>query len=130
MKKNLLKTIVTLFIGLVLLQSCATKAPSKNINSANIETAMVKAMQWQEENHKYDQGTTDWTSGAYYTGVMRAHMATKNMGFEQAMINMGRTNKWNTGKRDFHADDIVISAAYIYLHNLGNKEADLAATNK
>jgi unsaturated rhamnogalacturonyl hydrolase len=120
------------FLGLgtlLVLQSCKTQAPSKSVNAAQIETAMVQAMQWQELNPKYGKGPTDWTNGAYYTGVMRAHKATQNPVFEKAMIDMGKRLNWKTHDRFFHADDVAISAAYIYLTKLGNKEVNLAPTD-
>jgi unsaturated rhamnogalacturonyl hydrolase len=115
--------------SLITLQSCTTKAPTKTPEKIQIETSMVKAMQWQEQHEKFGKGPTDWTNGAYYTGVMRAHMATKNPLFEKAMVDMGRRLKWKTHDRYFHADDIAISAAYIYLKKLGNKEVDLGPTD-
>ncbi|SOE20065.1 Rhamnogalacturonyl hydrolase YesR [Spirosomataceae bacterium TFI 002] len=124
------KSSLLLLIPFVILQSCSTKAPSSSSKSNEIETAMVKAMQWQEQNEKYGKGPTDWTNGAYYTGVMRAHKATSNPLFEKAMIDMGKRNEWKTHDRFFHADDIVISAAYLHLKNLGNKEVNLDATDK
>jgi unsaturated rhamnogalacturonyl hydrolase len=112
------------------LSACKVSQKSTEANKKSIENAMVKAMHWQEQNKKYGKGPTDWTNGAYYTGVMKAHQTTQNPAFKEALLGIGRSNNWNTHDRFFHADDIAISAGYIYLHSLGEKEANLAATEK
>jgi rhamnogalacturonyl hydrolase YesR len=119
---------IAIISSFIILQSCTTKPPIKNTEKIRIESAMVKAMQWQEKNLKYGKGPTDWTNGAFYTGIMRAHLATQNAIFEEAMIKMGRQNEWKTYERYFHADDIAIAAAYIYLKKNGNKEVNLEST--
>ena len=39
---------------------------------------MIKALEWQEAHPIFAIAPTDWTDGAYYTGVARAHKATKD----------------------------------------------------
>lgn len=100
------------------------------ITKPSIEQAMLKALAWQEANPIFAKAPTDWTNGAYYTAVMKAHQATKNQAYYDAMLKMGKNNNWQTWNRVFHADDVVISNAYLYLHQLGEKAVDLAPTEK
>ena len=117
-----------IFASLLLLTSFACKTTAK-LNHNSIETKMVKAMQWQEANPIHAKAPTDWTNGAYYTGVSRAHKTTKNLIFLQALKDMGQRNNWQTWERFYHADDVTISYAYTYLATLG-EEVNLAPTRQ
>lgn len=94
----------------------------KSTTNAKIENRMVKAMEWQEQHPIFETEPTDWTNGAYYTGVVRAHMATKNPIFFAALTNMAYNNKWQPGPRVFHADDLIISYSYLYLAETFRKD--------
>jgi unsaturated rhamnogalacturonyl hydrolase len=37
---------------------------------------VVIALSWQEANPIFAKGPTDWTNGAFYIGVYKAHQAT------------------------------------------------------
>jgi unsaturated rhamnogalacturonyl hydrolase len=110
--------------------SCKTTTGISKNNNSEIEQKLLKALAWQEANPIQAKAPTDWTNGAYYTGVMKAHQNTNNQAFYGAMLNMGKRNKWQTWERLFHADDVVISNAYLHLKKLGNSEVDLTATDK
>jgi unsaturated rhamnogalacturonyl hydrolase len=75
---------------------------------------------------------TDWTNGAYYTGVARAHNTTKNMMYMAALKNQAVHNNWNTFKRLHHADDVAISYSYLYVAENEKRRnfADLEPTKK
>ncbi|MBC6994630.1 glycoside hydrolase family 88 protein [Neolewinella lacunae] len=118
---------------LLLAISCSTARPASAggaplLKTAPIETAMLKALRWQEANPIYSQDPTDWTNGAYYTGVARAHQATQNPAFLQAIEDMGQRTGWKTWKRYYHADDVAIAYSYLYLANQKPGVADLAPT--
>jgi unsaturated rhamnogalacturonyl hydrolase len=126
-------TLKFLFIPLVLFAviSCkTTNNITKSPENAAIQQAMAKALAWQEANPIQAKAPTDWTNGAYYTSVMKAHQATKDKAYYNAMLNMGKRNKWETYIRMFHADDVVISNAYLYLKSLGEKSVNLGPTDK
>ena len=72
-KKNFLVTIWIVTISFHL-SIKAQEFPSKT----NIEKAMIKALEWQEQHPIYALAPTDWTNGAYYIGVTKAHQATNN----------------------------------------------------
>jgi unsaturated rhamnogalacturonyl hydrolase len=123
--------ILLLSISIVLVNnSCKTTAGISQTNKPEIEQKLLKALAWQEANPIQAKSPTDWTNGAYYTGVMKAHQNTNNQAFYDAMLAMGKRVKWQTWERLFHADDVVISNAYLHLKKLGNSEVDLTATDK
>ncbi len=128
MKKQ---THVLFLLALIaLLNACKTSANLAGTSKQSIEQSMLKALAWQEANPIQAKAPTDWTNGAYYTAVMKAHQATKNPAYYDAMLNMGKRNKWKTYDRLFHADDVVISNAYLYLKQLGEKAVDLTPTDR
>jgi len=123
------KYLLFIFAVLFLLTFSACKSTS-TLNNSSIETAMVKAMKWQEANPIHAKAPTDWTNGAYYTGVGRAHKATKNPIFLKVLKEMGKRNNWQTWERFYHADDVTISYPYTYLATIGDSEVDLGPTRQ
>lgn len=110
------------------IQSCATSTHISKNEKLSIETAMLKALEWQELNPIYAKAPTDWTNGAYYLGVTKAHQSTQNKIFLDALIAMANRNSWKPWERFYHADDLNISYTYLYLHSLGTPNADLNPT--
>lgn len=117
-----------LALGYAILLFVACKSSTAARAPAGIENAMVAAMRWQEANPRQAKAPTDWTNGAYYTGVARAHEATGNPAFLQALQDMGQRNDWQTWERFYHADDLAISYAYLYLNDLDVAGVDLQPT--
>ncbi|MFM7770045.1 MAG: glycoside hydrolase family 88 protein, partial [Bacteroidota bacterium] len=109
-------------------QSCATANKINKNEKLSIETAMLNAMKWQELNPIYAKAPTDWTNGAYYLGVAKAHQSTQNKTFLDALISMANRNNWKPWERFYHADDLNISYTYLYLQSLGIPNADLNPT--
>ncbi|MEM9259246.1 MAG: hypothetical protein AAGA62_06330, partial [Bacteroidota bacterium] len=95
-----------LLLPLLLATCLASCGSAPKIAKNDIEPALVAAMQWQEKNPRQADRPTDWTHGAYYTGVARAHAATKNPVFTQAIKDHGERNNWITWERVYHADDV------------------------
>ncbi len=95
-----------------------------------IESSMIKALEWQEAHPIFALAPTDWTEGAYYTGVARAHKTTNDQIYKAALKNQGYQNNWQTLDRFYHADDVAISYSYLYIEmNLGRKNfVDLKPT--
>jgi rhamnogalacturonyl hydrolase YesR len=89
---------------------------------------MIMALEWQEQHPIYAKAPTDWTNGAYYTGVYRAHQATADTNYLQALKAMSIRNEWKPWERYYHADDITICASYLYLNSLGLDGVDLQPT--
>jgi rhamnogalacturonyl hydrolase YesR len=128
------KTILSLF-AVVLLFNCSTAqkvAEVQAIDKVQVKASMIKALEWQEVHPIFALAPTDWTAGAYYTGVARAHKATKNMMYMAALKNQAYWNNWQTYKRLHHADDVAISYSYIYIDRNERRRnfVDLEPTKK
>lgn len=104
---------------------------NKNTATTAIENSMIKALQWQEANPiGVRNNMKDWTNGAYYTGVAKAHEATKNPEFLNALEAMAGRNNSEPSDRFFHADDITICYPYIYLESVKSKKINIIPTDK
>ena len=93
-----------------------------SLNKSQIEASMVKAMEWQEVHPIFSFAPTDWTNGAYYTGVSRAHKVTNDQKYVAALKKQGYSNNWQPFERTYHADDIAISYSYLYLEMNGGRK--------
>ena len=121
-------TVFTLFSCTVTQQTVAQNAINKN----EIKASMIKALEWQEAHPIMALAPTDWTNGAYYTGVARAHETTNDMMYMAALKNQGYRNNWKTFKRLHHADDVAISYSYLYVDRAENRRnfVDLTSTKE
>lgn len=127
MKKSILSLVLALsFIGGIVAQN----SKGKFLNKEEVKTSMIRALEWQEAHPIMAVSPTDWTNGAYYTGVARAHQATQDMMYMAALKNQGYWNNWKTYDRIYHADDVAISYSYIYIDANGGRKnfVDLAPT--
>ncbi len=113
MSKSVLKLLMllTLFSCSVAQQTVA----QEGLDKTSIEASMIKALEWQEAHPIIAIAPTDWTNGAYYMGVSRAHKTTRNMMYMAALKNQAYWNDWQTYTRLHHADDVAISYSYIYI---------------
>ena len=123
-----LLAVVTLFNCSVAQKTVAQSA----IDKTQIKASMIDALEWQEAHPIIALAPTDWTNGAYYTGVVRAHKATKDMMYMAALKNQGYWNNWNTLDRVHHADDVAISYSYLYIDMTDRRKnfVDLEPTKK
>ena len=121
--------ILIFIMATVALQGCKVFQKAAITKSTTTHQAMLKAMQWQEANPIFTKAPTDWTNGAYYVGVVKAHEATKNMEYLGALQAMAIRNNWKPWERFYHADDMNICYSYLYLNTLGETNVDLAPTN-
>lgn len=97
------KSVLLFFVA------CLGLNAQNTMDKENIEKAMVSAMEWQEAHPIFALAPTDWTNGAYYVGVTKAHQTTKNPIFLAALKTMGYRNEWKPLYRTYHADDVAIS---------------------
>lgn len=115
---------------LIFLVFAATKSVGQQMDDKAIESAMVKAMEWQEAHPIFALAPTDWTNGAYYVGVSKAHETTKNPIFLAALKTAGYRNEWKPLYRTYHADDVAISYAYLYANSTRKNLVDLGQTKE
>ncbi|MBK0383595.1 glycoside hydrolase family 88 protein [Pedobacter sp. SD-b] len=125
MQKLLLKITIS-FLAVLILQSCKTY---QKIDKESTKAAMLKALQWQEANPIQSQSPTDWTNAAYYTGIVKAHEATADKTYLDALGKMAKRNNWQVSERFYHADDLAMCYSYIYLKSLG-QDANLQPTDQ
>lgn len=125
MKK--IKIYSTILLILLLSAGCKVSQKVSVAETVMIKQAMLRAMTWQEANPIFAKAPTDWTNGAYYLGVVKAHQATKDKTFLDVLNAMAVRNAWKPWERFFHADDMNICYSYLYLKSLGI-EADLKPT--
>jgi rhamnogalacturonyl hydrolase YesR len=114
-----------MFIAFFSLGSSCGKTVKKELSN---EEAMVKALEWQEQNPIYALAPTDWTNGAYYIGVTRAYQATQDQQYIAALKSMGYINEWKPCYRTHHADDIAISYPYLFVSTTRTNLVDLEPT--
>ncbi|NJC26895.1 glycoside hydrolase family 88/105 protein [Neolewinella antarctica] len=128
---TLIRTTIPLLLCLFL-ASCgsAPKSSTAKLSSpAVIEAKMVDAMKWQEAN-PIGKDPTDWTNGAYYTGVARSYESTGNPVFLKALEDMGGRTDWKTYNRYFHADDVAIAYSYLTVNEENPAVVNLEPTGQ
>ena len=113
------KLFVYALVCFVFSQGCKVTQQNKKTESTITKEAMLRAMSWQEANPIFAKAPTDWTNGAYYLGVTKAHQATKDKTFLDVLNAMAIRNAWKPWERFFHADDMNICYSYLYLHQQG-----------
>ena len=91
-----------------------------------IKNTMIKVTDWQLKHPLH--APTDWTNGAFYTGVMAAYETTKSQAILDSLMAIGERNRWKTHNRYDHADDIAVSQTYIDLYRLKNDKRMIQAT--
>jgi len=81
-----------------------------------IKQQLLKTTKWQLAHPKH--ALTDWTNGAFYSGVFAAYQATKSKWVLDSLMAMGARTNWQPGPRYDHADDIAICQTYLNLYSL------------
>ena len=122
----LLSFAAFLMTVIICLESCQTNLDPLEWDN---QEAMLKALEWQEANPIFAKDPSDWTNGAYYTGVSKAHQSTKDDKYLNALIQMGIRNEWKPWERFYHADDLTICSSYLYLRSQGVDGVDLQPTD-
>ena len=121
--------ILSFLLATASFQGCKIFQKVAITKSATTQQAMLKAMQWQEANPIFTKAPTDWTNGAYYVGVVKAHEATKNKEYLGTLKSMAIRNNWKPWERFYHADDMNICYSYLYLNTLAESNVNLGPTS-
>ena len=119
--------------GLLLLSGTATsqtqpltKADKAFFKPSYIKKQLLKTTSWQLAHPKHK--ATDWTNGAFYSGMFAAYETTKSKLILDSLLAMGERTKWQPDRRYDHADDIVICQTYLNLYKLKKDRRMLAPT--
>jgi unsaturated rhamnogalacturonyl hydrolase len=91
-----------------------------------IKAQLLKTTRWQLAHPRHQ--VTDWTNGAFYSGVFAAYQTTKSKLILDSLMAMGERTHWQPDKRYDHADDIVICQTYLNLYRLKKDRRMLAPT--
>lgn len=93
----------------------ARAVPAPELAPAAVLKVMERVADWQltqPPKHAAD----DWTFGALYTGVMALSRISPNPKYHDAMIEMGKQQAWQPGRRVYHADDQCVCQTYLELY--------------
>jgi unsaturated rhamnogalacturonyl hydrolase len=122
-----------LFGGLLLAASVGPSAQAQTsspeaalFKPSYIKAQLLKTAQWQLAHPKHQP--TDWTNGAFYSGVFAAYQATKSKVLLDSLLALGERTQWQPGLRYDHADDIAICQTYLNLYQLKKDRRMLAPT--
>ncbi len=108
-------------LGLLLLApACSTFNQKHSAPRAATLAVMEQVADWQLA-HPARHKPTDWTQGAFYTGVMALDSISPSPRFREAMVRMGESNQWKLGPRKYHADDHVVGQTYVQLYLRANQ---------
>lgn len=121
-------TAAVLSIELLLsaqVRSAEPGAAKDPLTPAAVLTVIEKVADWQLANPS-KHPPTDWTQGAWYTGMMALAGVADSPRFHDAMMKMGETNQWKLGARPYHADDQCVGQTYAELY-LRHKDSKMIA---
>jgi rhamnogalacturonyl hydrolase YesR len=77
---------------------------------------MQRVADWQLANPSAHPAT-DWTQGAYYTGVMALASISKDPKYHDAMMEMSQKNHWSPSTNlIYHADNYCVLQTYLELY--------------
>ena len=110
------RKFICLFFVLLICTNNVTAQNKDIFKRENIKDIMLRVAVWQLKNPKHE--LTNWTNGAFYTGIFATYETTKSPEILAALMDMGERAKWLPAARFDHADDIVISQTYIDLYRL------------
>jgi rhamnogalacturonyl hydrolase YesR len=95
------------------------KASPAEDSPSHILSAMEKVADWQLTNaspsaaHYQENG---WTYAAFYAGVMALDSIAGSTKYHDAMAAEGKKLDWQTGRRQYHADDYCVGQMYLELY--------------
>jgi rhamnogalacturonyl hydrolase YesR len=81
-------------------------------------TAMQRVADWQLAHPFTNCLPTDWQLGTEYAGMMALAGISGDVKYRNAMLAMGEDNQWQTGPRQYSADDHCVGQTYAELYLL------------
>lgn len=107
-------------------QASLSAAEQAQFKPAFIKAQLLKTTQWQLAHPKHKP--TDWTNGAFYSGVFAAYQTTKSKLILDSLMALGKRTHWQPDQRYDHADDIAICQTYFNLYRLKKDQRMIAPT--
>ena len=105
---------------MLVLAACAValgaRAADKPTGDA-VLAMMQKAADWQLANPS-PKAPTCWEKGALYAGMMALGDLSPATKYRDAMMEVGKTNQWQCGKKVYHADDHAVGQMYCEMFQL------------
>lgn len=116
--------------ALVLLAGCRAPeaAPSR---VAHIEALQRRVADWMLAHRLETVGgrdaDTEWTIGAWYTGVFALYEQTRDPRYLAPLMALERTTQWQLGPRPFFGDDQIIPQVYLDLYRTVKQDPAMVA---
>jgi rhamnogalacturonyl hydrolase YesR len=107
----------------------AETAPAAHPQAAATLAVMSRVAEWQMA-HPSKHPTTDWTSGAIYSGFTHFALVSPDAKYLNYLRELGEQEKWllDGNRKRFFADDQAIAQTWIDLHRLDKKPVQIADT--
>lgn len=125
MKKKLLTLI------LCMSYLCAIDAQS--FSKSEVKQSMRRVADWQIAHYnKAIYGDLNWVNATFYLGLAHwaavAEQTDQDDSYYKWLLRLGNRNYWQVDQRMYHADDICISQAYLYLYEKYKRKGMLIPT--
>ncbi len=103
-------------------------APAAAPQAAATMALMSRVAEWQMA-HPSKHRTTDWTSGALYSGFTHFALSSPDAKYLAYLRQLGEQEKWQLAKnKRFFADDQCIAQTWIDLYRLDKRPEQMADT--
>lgn len=116
-------------------QTAATPTRAREIIAVATQLADWQLQRMRDTDH-VARATTEtrnpraWEQAAFWVGMTALADAGGPPRIREAILAVGRGNQWLPARRPYHADDLAITAAYVWAAEKGAGAAALAPTRK
>lgn len=97
----------------------------------HIEQQQRRVADWMQANRQATAGgrdkDTEWTVGAWYTGVFSLYEQTRDPRYLAPLMAMEQTTQWKLGPRPFFGDDQIIPQVYLDLYRTVKQDPAMIA---
>lgn len=126
--------------ALLLIAALTGAAEPTKVDSARTLALMEKAADWQLAHlepvdtikvmREETRSPRSWQQGAFYVGLTQLAERSNRERFREAILSQGRSQKWQLGERQYHADDHVIGQSYLWAATHGAGLQAIAPTRR
>ena len=112
----------TSYLFVLLLYVCGVFAThAQPFSRDEVKQSMRKVADWQMKHYNRNiYGDPNWVNATFFLGLVEwAAVAEKEDGdssYYKWLYKVGARNYWQVDKRMYHADDICVSQAYLYMY--------------